>query len=274
MQMKRMVLTAVIMGCLIGLAGCGAEAEGDIEPTGTENTEDILQSDAEENSGTGDTKDSTESLPEESSGKSLNAQLQVIAECRDLWMQAAEYAGDFCQYAVTDLDHNGRYEIIVAEVTGTGIYTYSSFYEVNENYDGLNECETDFVEGDSQPDIVSDTLETYTDEQGRYFYAVYDWIRNGAAEYYENVRELTLSDGRISTAPIAYRTTIYDEGVPTVTCEDADGNAITEEEYESAAENYFVGYSKSTTSIVWQEISELGETTEQIVAQLSQSAGM
>lgn len=272
--MKRKSLTAVIMGCLIGLAGCGAEAEGDIEPTGTENTEDILQSDAEENSGTGDTKDSTESLPEESSGKSLNAQLQVIAECRDLWMQAAEYAGDFCQYAVTDLDHNGRYEIIVAEVTGTGIYTYSSFYEVNENYDGLNECETDFVEGDSQPDIVSDTLETYTDEQGRYFYAVYDWIRNGAAEYYENVRELTLSDGRISTAPIAYRTTIYDEGVPTVTCEDADGNMITEEAYESAAENYFAGYSKSTTSIVWQEISELGETTEQIVAQLSQSAGM
>ena len=274
MQMKRMVLTAVIMGCLIGLAGCGVGAEGNIEPPGADNTGNILQSDAEENSGTGDTKDSTESLPEESSGKSLNAQLQVIAECRDLWMQAAEYAGDFCQYAVTDLDHNGRYEIIVANVTGTGIYTYSSFYEVNENYDGLNECEMDFVEGDSQPDIVSDTLETYTDEQGHYFYAVYDLIRNGAAEYYENVRELTLADGRISTAPIAYRTTIYDEGVPTVSCEDADGNAITEEAYESAAENYFAGYSKSTTNIVWQELSELGETTEQIVAQLSQSAGM
>lgn len=273
--MKRTVLATVIMGCLIGLAGCGAEAEGDIKPTGTENTEDILQGGIEENSGTGDTTDSTESLQEEEpSGKSLSAQLQVIAECRDLWMEEAEYAGDFCQYAVTDLDHNGRYEIIVADVAGTGIYTYSSFYEVNENYDGLNECETDFVEGDSQPDIVSDMLETYTDDQGHYFYAVYDLIRNGAAEYYENVRELTLSDGRISTAPIAYRTTIYDEGVPTVTCEDADGNVITEEAYEGAAENYFAGYSKSTTSIVWQEISELGETTEQIVAQLSQSAGM
>lgn len=273
--MKRMVLTAVILGCLIGLAGCGTGAEGDIGATGTENTEDILQSDTVENSGTGDTTDSTESLPEEEqSGKSLSGQLQVIAECRDLWMQATEYAGDFCQYAVTDLDHNGRYEIIVADVTGTGIYTYSRFYEVNESYDGLNECETDFAEGDSQPDIVSDTLETYTDDQGHYFYTVYDLMKNGAAEYYENVRELTLSGGKICTVPIAYRTTIYDEGVPTVTCEDADGNTITEEEYESAAENYFAGYSKSTTSVVWQEISELGETTEQIVAQLSQSAGM
>lgn len=266
MQMKRMLLTAVIMGCLIGLAGCGAGAERDIELTGTENIEDILQGGTEENSGTGDTTDSTEPLPEEEqSGKSLSEQLQVIAECRDLWMQATEYAGDFCQYAVTDLDHNGRYEIIVADVTGTGIYTYSSFYEVNESYNGLNECGTDFVEGDSQPDIVSDTLETYIDDQGHYFYAVYDLMKNGAAQYYENVRALTLSDGRICTAPIAYRTTIYDEGVPTVTCEDADGNTITEEEYESAAENYFAGYSKSTTSVVWQQLSELGETTDAIV---------
>lgn len=274
MQMKRMYLTAVIMGCLIGLAGCGTEAEENIEPTGTENTGNIVQSDTEESSAD-ETTDSTESLQEEEpSGKSLSEQLQVIAECRDLWMQEMEFASDLCQCAVTDLDHNGRYEIIVTEVTGTGIYTYSRFYEVNESYDGLNECETDFVEGDSQPDIVSDTLETYTDEQGHYFYAVYDLIRNGAAEYYENVRELTLSDGRISTVPIAYRTTIYDEGEPTVSCEDADGNAITEEAYENAAENYFAGYSKSTTSVVWQEISDLGETTEQIVAQLSQSAGM
>lgn len=265
MQMKRMLLTAVIMGCLIGLAGCGAGAERDIELTGTENIEDILQGDTEESS-TDETTDSTESLQEEEpSGKSLSEQLQVIAECRDLWMQETEFASDFCQCAVTDLDHNGRYEIIVTEVTGTGIYTYSRFYEVNESYDGLNECETDFAEGDSQPDIVSDTLETYTDGQGHYFYAVYDLIRNGAAQYYENVRALTLSDGRICTAPIAYRTTIYDEGVPTVTCEDADGNTITEEEYESAAENYFAGYSKSTTSVVWQQLSELGETTDAIV---------
>lgn len=265
-QMKRIRLTAIITGLLIGLSGCGAENEGDIELTGTENAESATQSDTEENGGSGDTTDSTELLPEEEqSGKSFSEQLRVIAECRDIWMPVAEDAGENWQCAVTDLDHNGRYEIIVADVTGTGIYTYSSFYEVNESYDGLNECGTDFVEGDSQPDIVSDTLETYIDDQGHYFYAVYDLIRNGAAQYYENVRALTLSEGRICTAPIAYRTTIYDEGVPTVTCEDADGNTITEEEYESAAENYFAGYSKSTTSVVWQQLSELGETTDAIM---------
>ena len=108
--MKRICLTVIITGLLIGLSGCGAETEGDIEPTGTESTESTLQSDTEENGDSGDTTDSAELLPEEEqSGKSLSEQLRVIAECRDIWMPVAEDAGEFWQWAVTDLDHNGRY---------------------------------------------------------------------------------------------------------------------------------------------------------------------
>ena len=78
----------------------------------------------------------------------LHAQLSVMAREKEVWAAQAEFANEICQYAVTDLDHNGRYEIIVANMGGTGMYTYSRFWEINEQCSGLTECETDFLEGD------------------------------------------------------------------------------------------------------------------------------
>ena len=201
-----------------------------------------------------------------------------------MWIGNPEYADDLYQYAVTDLDRNGRYEVIVSNMGGTGMYTYNRFFEVNENCDGLTECSTDFVEGDSQPDLMTgsmggpdalpntmSTLDTYVNDQGMFCYAVYDMVKNGAAEYYENIRSLTLQDGMIRTAPIASRTTIYDGETPTVTCSDADGNPISEEEYESAADRYFAGWEKRETRLGWQSVKDLGNTVDEITAQLEQS---
>ena len=216
--------------------------------------------------------------------RSTYSQMRVIAENRDMWAGDPDYADDLYQYAVADLDHNGRYEVVVSNMGGTGMYTYSRFYEINENYDGLAECETDFVEGDSQPDLMTGSmggseaptntaslLKTYMNEQGAFYYAVYDMTRNGAAEYYENVRSLTLQDGKILTSPIACRTTIYNGETPSVTCTDASGNAISEEDYENAAEQYFSGWQESETWLGWQDMNDLRSTAEEISAQLDQS---
>ena len=216
--------------------------------------------------------------------RSTYSQTRVIAENRDMWAGDPDYADDLYQYAVADLDHNGRYEVVVSNMGGTGMYTYSRFYEINENYDGLAECETDFVEGDSQPDLMTGSmggseaptntaslLKTYMNEQGGFYYAVYDTMKNGAAEYYENVRSLTLQDGKILTTPIAYRTTIYNGETPSVTCTDASGNSISEEDYENAADQYFAGWQESETWLGWQDMNDLGNNAEEIAAQLDQS---
>lgn len=50
--------------------------------------------------------------------------------------------------------------------------------------------------GDSQPDLISEEWETYMDDKYEFHYAVYDLTKNGAAEYYENVREFILQDGK------------------------------------------------------------------------------
>lgn len=202
--------------------------------------------------------------------RSFYNQLTVMAENKGMWTEDLEYADAVYQYAIADLDRNGRYEIIVSNMGGTGIYTYSRFFEINESYDGLIECATDFMEGDSQPDLISERLDTYIDDEGGFHYAVYDMTRNGAAEYYENVRELMLQDGKIVTKPIAYKSTIYNDGTPTVTCTDLEGNVITEE-YKNAAKNYFAGYQESTTCLGWQDVRELGDDVEEIIKQLDVS---
>ena len=194
-----------------------------------------------------------------------------MAENKEMWTAELEFANDVYQYAIADLDRNGRYEVIVSNMGGTGHYTYSRFFEVNEEYNGLIECTTDFVEYDSQPDIISSKLETYIDDKGEFHYAVYDLLKNGAAEYYENVRELMLRDGKIITNYIANKSTIYEDGTPVITCEDSAGNNLTEQEYEEAAGNYFVGYQKITTSLGWQDVSELETEVKAIAAQLDMS---
>ena len=198
-------------------------------------------------------------------------QLYIMAENKEMWTAELEFANDVYQYAIADLDRNGRYEVIVSNMGGTGHYTYSRFFEVNEEYNGLIECTTDFVEYDSQPDIISSKLETYIDDKGEFHYAVYDLLKNGAAEYYENVRELMLRDGKIITNYIANKSTIYEDGTPVITCEDSAGNNLTEQEYEEAAGNYFAGYQKITTSLGWQDVSELETEVKAIAAQLDMS---
>lgn len=206
--------------------------------------------------------------------RSVDEQLRVIAENRSQWCPDLEYAGELCQYAVADLDRNGRYEVIVSDMAGTGLYTYSRFFEINDSYDGLTECGMNVQEGDSQPDLMDSTWEMFTNEQGEFLYVVYDLIRNSSAEYYENVRSLILQDGEVlMSSPIACRTTIYSYDSPdmSVSCKDADGNAISEEEYESAADNYFSGWQKSEIHLGWQDVSGLADDTEGAAAQLEQS---
>ena len=100
---------------------------------------------------------------------------------------------------------------------------------------------------------------------------VQDFLKVGAAEYHENVRALSLKDGKVSLQSIAYRSTIYTEDSSKVSCEDAEGNVISEAEYETASQTYFAGYVENVISLGWQSVRELPEDTEGIVAMLQNS---
>ena len=257
--MKRFILKCLLISTMMGLIGCGKEVK-------EETNQDVVSQD-----GTVTAESEHSIVATESEHRGIYDQLLIIAENKNMWVMEEDYLYGVYQYAVTDLDHNGRYEVIVSNMGGSGMYTYSSFFEVSENYDALVECTTDFTEFDSQPDIMSGKLETYIDDRGEFHYVGYDLLKNGAAEYYENICELVLRDGKLNVNYLAYKSTIYAGETPTITCTDADGNEITEEAYANTAGDYFAGFQKTTTSLGWQEVSALKGDTAEIAAQLDMS---
>jgi len=191
-----------------------------------------------------------ESEAEETTDVSIEQQLQIIAERASDWMVPAEN-GSF-GFAVTDLDRNGRLEIISSVCQGTGIYTYSQFRELDSTCSGLILCETSFQEGSSQADIMVQSTPAYYDTaQDIYYYVFDDVLKNGAAEYYENKRALTLKNGEIQETFLAYRSTIYTGSDPTVICTDAAGTAISEETYASIADQVFGDLEKLQVRLGW-----------------------
>ena len=214
-------------------------------------------------------------------------QLQLIAENKDLWLGMTDEilaAVEPCSYAVTDLNQNGRLEIIVSSCQGTGIYTYSNIFEVNETMDGLMPYERVLEEYVSEADIITETAAVYYDsETNIYHYIFDDFSKNGAAEYFENKRDWSLQDGQIIEKFLAYKSVIYtgtDLSVPQITCRDAgegtDQREITEEEYDNIEDTVFAGLDKKLAHIHWitrESASSAEMSTSEVLDMLSESWG-
>jgi len=139
--------------------------------------------------------------PERSLGDE-DAQLRLIADSVDLWYSEDDYVP--LLYAVTDLDENGRYELISAITEGTGQFTTIHFWEVSADGQSLDEVKYDYGADHSEPDIsFVPTLRCYSGVDGNYF-VIEDYMRNGAAESYYIQDSLLLKNGRVSVEPVAY----------------------------------------------------------------------
>lgn len=179
-------------------------------------------------------------------------QLQVMADQVELWAGDDRFGAEY-RYTVTDLDQNGRLELIVSTLQGSGLYTYSSYYEVNKALDGLELCEqTDRDERYSEADIQVDQVPAFYDARvGHYYYIFGDVVRNGAAEHYYNKRALWLRDGKIREWPLANMDVVQTTGETVIECRDAEGNAISEEEYRKIEDVAFSDFTKISADLAW-----------------------
>ena len=139
--------------------------------------------------------------------KDAEKQIDVMMNNIDTWLAKDEYG---YQYAITDLDQNGRLEIIASICQGTGHFTTTKIFEVNEQKDGLSEIDYPYKDGDSMVDIVDTRIVCFYDNQNDiYHYIMNDLIKNGAAEYYENKRDFYIKDGKVHENFLAYKEEIY-----------------------------------------------------------------
>lgn len=205
---------------------------------------------------------------------SIGRQLELFAAQTDLWAPEVEYANDWYCFTVTELDSDDKLDLIVSNFGGTGFYTYSHFYEIDE-HGQVTELETDFAEGDSQPDLIDDEMTVYCaslPEGVSQYFITGDYIKVSPREYYTDIRALSMVDDRLTQTVLARSSEIYEgeELQVNITWLDADGNEITEEKYHSAAADYFepLGYEKKTAIFAWKDIEDLQGLSEKEIVQL------
>ena len=256
--MKKLLLLLTLAALTLSLAACGREKQGTLpflqegfgkeertEPTTTEETT------TEETTTEAPTAEApTEPTPE----MPYKDQIALLAANAQQWVKT-EFAVPY-SFAVTDLDRNGRLEIIASVCMGTGIFTYTDIWEVNGTYDGVMCCETDFDEYYSQADIIDSGLTAF-ERGGVYYYIVTDYIRNGYAYHAAEMRSMCLKDGAYRETLLAYCVTeVSEDYEETTTYYDADGAVISEAEYDMMAEMQFLDARAYTATLGWVSFYE------------------
>ena len=200
---------------------------------------------------------------------SIDDQIILIEQNMDMWKLSPDYANEVYSYAVTDLDGNGRLELIASNMGGTGYFTYSKFYEVNEQYDGLVECETNFVEGNSQPDVIEPYVEMYYDwERKINFYLVYDLNKLSMGEYHIIQNAMYLVDGKIEVVPLAKEIQYYTAEDSSVVYQNAYGTEISEKMFVEMPEHTFGCADVYGVNFEWREMSELDDANYKAIREM------
>lgn len=261
MYMKKWMCRVTLIGVL-SLCGCGQVKEDEAIPSKEE-----MQSSVETQSNTKE---------EQKDASEITSQIALIGSEKDLWLQGMDYANDMEGYTITDMDGNGRLELIASNCGGTGHYTYSRFYEVNETYDGLVICETNFTEGDSQPDIMSNggLVIVYEDEQGVRYHLFEDMLHD-VADYYYTKFAVSLQNGKVFGTPLATNLVSYSdaEEYPTYTHMNGMGEVISQEEYASMISDTFPEECKKyVVNWSWIEKQKLEKASRQELEGILQEA--
>lgn len=200
----------------------------------------------------------------------ISAQLQLIADNKDMWYVTDAYEPYF--YTVTDLDENGRLELIASSCQGSGIYTYSSFYEVSEDKSSLSKCAYHTFEEETGPDIIKGYTTRYRSD-GNLYYQFVDVTRASIAEQYASQNMLYLNNGNVSYFVFASEVTEADAaGNVTTTYYDANGNILDESAYLDKCQNPLEVAGESV-ALYWSDLSE-GELLNTLTEAYETFAGM
>ncbi len=265
-------LTALLLAMMLVLSACGAkktddggsenantnsiqvkpqtgdnqsakpDVQGDAQTGDTDGTEDAEAQGRNDPDGT---DENTAALP------SFEEQAAVIAEQYCDWSEFLEGHMNPAA-AITDLDQNGRLELIISSCEGSGLFSYSHFFELDE---ALKLQPLDFprAEEGSEPDIISEYLECYySGETGIYSYLTEDIMHNGYRESYSMIDVLSKTGSLIDYFCLGSSSRVVDAQETLITeFYDFGNEAVTETEYYALADNYLDCTQKYLAHINW-----------------------
>ena len=198
-------------------------------------------------------------------------QVKLIAENRDLWLLTDPMQADIAQYAVTDLDENGRLELIATITEGSGQFSTTQFYEVSEDYTKLVQLPYSYGETHSEPDIGwFNSFRCYKGELGNFIVAM-DEMRNGYAENYYVQNFLVLREGSVDAMPISYCMVLAEDsngdGEPEMHAyyyaSGEEEEELTSAQFETSVDDFFgYSYDRYVADLEWKRFDEQARDSE------------
>lgn len=163
-------------------------------------------------------------------------QLDLIWQEMDYWIQDP-YADVWC-YAVTDLDGNGRLEIISSDTQGSGHYVTTRMLEVNADLTGLttvpndNEYNNNICLTSGYQSGGLETIPCMYDGEG-YSYFQQTTARISATQSAQTLTAVSFRDGALNRTVLGSKDITYpsEDGSPSESCFDKEGNPISLEAY-------------------------------------------
>jgi hypothetical protein len=184
-------------------------------------------------------------------------QYQLLMEQHEKWeFKGSDYSPWW--YTFTDLDHNGRMEVIVNSIPGSMHLTYSHCYEVNESLNGITSC----LSEDQNNDIfqIQRELPCYYDASSDLYFYINEHSFNISGAMHQQIMTdaITLHNGYLESFRLRYKEAKYDNygesnEVLTLLLKDGDGNIITEDEYNTLIDRRFAVMKKSTLPLTWEK---------------------
>ena len=185
-------------------------------------------------------------FPLRASVKDAEAQINVIFQnfgsCKQVETDGTWY------YAVTDLDHNGRLELLAASVQVSSLFPEVKAWELNADSSALQPCKLELSDGEAFPNILTGSAETrYDKDKDAWFYLVSDFYPMSDEEAYVVKSAVVLKSGELDYGSLAYEHVNGSDS----SFMDADNNPITAEVFNTIGDQVFSGKQKSSTNFEW-----------------------
>ena len=166
------------------------------------------------------------------------------------------------RYAVTDLDHNGRLEVVAAALHPVDRSNNLKVWELSADNSSFSECKTVVPEGESFPDILSNSADTFYDANtDTWYYLFIDHIAISETDVYDVVCSVNLKNGSISYTQHSIAHTEVVNGFMSTSYMDNNGVAISADAYNSAGVNAFAGAEKSSTNFGWFRFDDASDVS-------------
>lgn len=204
--------------------------------------------------------------------KEEQAQIEFFAKNRQQWRFDLETYGPYgLQYAVYDLDGDGRLELMTTVCMGTGLFSENHFYRMSEDgktLETLNQRELPGQENQDFPDLdgydMNWSMDAYRDSRCRVYYSGSNISRNGAAFHGVIQGFFYLEEDMVTFQDICYSTSeAASNNVDTIdTYYDMDGNEIPKEAYDLLLSDFVKGMERGKAYINWFPDSDVTRDTD------------